>query len=75
MAWKNEFGVELEPFKVQLKGSTEFIELRNSKGREVYSLLFAAKAAERQFGENWAAVYNGEEGSTREDYLSCESML
>lgn len=54
-------------FKVKLVGAFHSNELYDDRGREIFHLADAVKAAEAQFGAEWEEVYNGEEGMVREE--------
>lgn len=60
-------------FMVELAGSFYTYELYNDAGAHIYDLTEAVNCAEDQFGEDWQAVYNGNEGEEREECLTYEA--
>ena len=50
-----------------MAGSFYTYELYDEKGREIYTLSEAVRAAEQQFGADWNCVYNGQEAVSREE--------
>lgn len=57
-------------FSVELRGVFYTLTLYDEKGREVFTLEEAIQAAENEYGSEWSAVFNGEEGVAREEIQS-----
>ena len=57
------------PFSVWLKGSFYALSLYDKRGCDIHDLDTAAAEAERQFGKEWREVGNGEEGTSRDEWL------
>ena len=61
----------MHTFSVELVGSFYTHKLYDEKGREVFNLQDACQAAEREYGDGWAIVYNGEQALTRDSVPDC----
>lgn len=56
-----------QKFRMTIRGYFYSLELYDDKGREVYTLDEAIKAAER-YHPDWDSVYNGHESMNHDDY-------
>lgn len=56
-------------FSVELVGAFYTSIFYDEKGRAITDLDTAASEAERQFGDGWACVFNGNISIAREDWL------
>lgn len=61
----------MKPFRFRFKNFFYAMELLDEKGRDVFDLQDAIRAAESLYGDEWTEVYNGDVGAVREDL--CES--
>jgi hypothetical protein len=58
------------PFSVWLKGDFFAHGLYDERGCYIYDRDVAATEAERQFGDGWREVGNGQEGISRDEWLA-----
>lgn len=57
-------------FSVYFRNTFYAYSLLDSRGREQYDLQSAAQLAEDMYGEDWREVGNGEDGTSRDEWLS-----
>jgi hypothetical protein len=57
------------PFSVWLRGSFYALSFYDEQGRDIHDLDRAAEEAERQFGQDWREVSNGQEGTPRDEWI------
>ena len=61
------------PFGVRLAGQSQYLALYNRRGADIHDLEWAADAAEREHGDRWREVSNGQEGISRDEWLESKS--
>jgi hypothetical protein len=57
-------------FSVELVGYFYSLELYDCRGSEVFELEEAVAVAEKEYGNKWQSVFNGNEGISREDWMA-----
>lgn len=48
------------PFHVELNSCFHTYELYDSEGRQIFNLQDAIDVANKQFGDSWVSVFNGQ---------------
>jgi len=56
-------------FSVRLIGGFYTFELDDDKGREVFEIEEACLSAEEQFPGEWAELWDGDKGISRDNYI------
>ena len=59
-------------FKVSMRGSFHTYELHDADGKEIFDLNKACEEAEWQFPRDWSEVFNGDVGTSRNEYLDLD---
>jgi hypothetical protein len=60
-------------FDVRFNGVFYSYALLDRQGREVHALSEACDLAESMCGSDWSEVYNGDAGTSRDEYLDAAS--
>lgn len=63
---------EPNAFSVRIVGSFYSYPLYDKRGREIRSLPEAIETAEEMYGDEWLEVFNGERGTSRDDWARNE---
>ena len=62
-----------KPFNITLVGTFHSFTLYNHKGEEIFDLEEAIEFAEDYYNGNWDEIFNGEEATSREEWLEWET--